>query len=712
MEDEEDDLETELAKEEEDIQNDPVRRQHFNYCENSWLVNSHPEIFLNNDGNQVADLNFAPAEGKVPENFLEQKDWDIRSWPALHPDGKFGRDHPRKVKLSAQKYFQQRILNKDDRFAKTAGYVFAATSHVESDRLRSNANLCGFKGRKNTDKGGEVSYEVKDPFTVFDRIKNTPKYWQKVKFDMIAKLENIGPFHWFFTLSCGDMRWSSNFTTVLEELGCTFEYLVDEEGHEQVSVLKKENGKKIKIPWREYLEKEVDESQHEMIRKNVLLATRNFQHRVEMFKKEIIFGNNNPMKIRHLSYRVEFQGRGAGHIHGVLWVDLKEIKLKGVRSDRNLCEAFQKLRYGQTLDEWETEAIEKFTDMFCTCTLCPAVAGEEAVRIAKKVNEHGHSKSCKKAGPQCRFLFPRFPLGRTTFIDITQEFPDTEQLSEADRVSILKKVTGVLVEEENGKMVVSKKVKDIMSKFNKEGETREEYRNNISIRIRMVLEAAGEEKPIEYKDYVKAVLQQPRKGSTVMLIRDIDEIFINNYNPELIAAWDANLDIQPVFDYYATITYVTDYWSKDSTGLTDVLKTGVKQLSKDDDMKKKCHDLANVFISHRQVGEAEAYYKLFPHMNLIYSSVATVYAPTEAKGERRQFLQKQDPDEGKGFRVKDKNGLYLEKPDLISKYERRKLVGNDEDDDTLEHLCYSQFVKMYESGGWKTSKKSNKEEED
>ena len=75
---------------------------------------------------------------------------------------------------------------------------------------------------------------MKDPFTVFDKIKGTPKYWQKVKFDMIAKLENIGPFQWFFTLSCGDKRWSNNFTPILEKLGCKINYHVDKEGREQV----------------------------------------------------------------------------------------------------------------------------------------------------------------------------------------------------------------------------------------------------------------------------------------------------------------------------------------------------------------------------------------------------------------------------------------------------------------------------------------------
>ena len=63
-----------------------------------------------------------------------------------------------------------------------------------------------------------------------------------------------------------------------------------------------------------------------MIRTNVLTATRNFQHRVDAFRKEVMMGKNNPMKIKHISYRVEFQGRGAAHIHGTLWLDLKEIE--------------------------------------------------------------------------------------------------------------------------------------------------------------------------------------------------------------------------------------------------------------------------------------------------------------------------------------------------------------------------------------------------
>ena len=59
-----------------------------------------------------------------------------------------------------------------------------------------------------------------------------------------------------------------------------------------------------------------------------------------------MYGANNPMIIKHMSYRVEFQGRGAAHIHGVLWLNIKEMenteifKEKGL-SNGNLSGAFK-----------------------------------------------------------------------------------------------------------------------------------------------------------------------------------------------------------------------------------------------------------------------------------------------------------------------------------------------------------------------------------
>ena len=251
------------------------------------------------------------------------------------------------------------------------------------------------------------------------------------------------------------------------------------------------------------------------------------------------------------------QGRGAAHLHGVLWVDLKEIKFPGVSEcDRatwndRLCNAFLLLRLRQPLDQFEVEALELFTDMFVTCSLDPEVAGEEAVKIAKEVNWHGHSKSCRKKTIEgkCRFNYPRFPLATTTFIDINRKLELEEKVGEKRKVEILQKVAKALVDEENGKEVVSMAVKKIM-----EEKTKHE---TMAQRIQKLLDlAAGDGERIHYDEYRRAVQQMKFKGSTILLRRDLDEIFMNNYNTEMIEAWDANLDIQPVFDYYAVSLFV------------------------------------------------------------------------------------------------------------------------------------------------------------
>merc|ERR1711978_853376 len=125
-------------------------------------------------------------------------------------------------------------------------------------------------------------------------------------------------------------------------------------------------------------------------------------------------------------------------------------------------------------------------------------------------------------------------------------------------------------------------------------ESPEEYDVNIKARIEEVLKIASAGGDlITYEQYERAVCQQPRKGSTTLLRRDIDECFVNNYNPEWIEAWDANLDLSPVNDFFGAITYITDYWAKDSTGLTNVLKTAMKELKNQEDMRQKCYELAD-----------------------------------------------------------------------------------------------------------------------
>ena len=45
-------------------------------------------------------------------------------------------------------------------------------------------------------------------------------------------------------------------------------------------------------------------------------------------------------------------------------------------------------------------------------------------------------------------------------------------------------------------------------------------------------------------------------GNVMVLKREPGECFSNNYNPSVMLAWQANMDIQFVLDAYACIMYV------------------------------------------------------------------------------------------------------------------------------------------------------------
>ena len=128
-------------------------------------------------------------------------------------------------------------------------------------------------------------------------------------------------------------------------------------------------------------------------------------------------------------------------------------------------------------------------------------------------------------------------------------------------------------------------------------------------------------------------------------------------------------DIQPTLDFFAVITYVTDYWAKPDEGITQLLKEAAALLKSEPNQQKRCQQMANTFLTHRQMGEVEAYYKIFPHLTLKYSSVDTIFIPTDKKELRSKFLRKLNEDViyfEKGTEVAGgRTGRFLEKPDII-----------------------------------------------
>ena len=112
-------IEHDSSDDEEDIEyrtNDAIRKHQFDYDMTTCMIPKYPEA---NPEHGNKEMKFAPGEGKIPTNILKEDDWDIKSFPNLHPTGNNGLHQKREIKgLTYQQYFEQRLKNKDTRFEK------------------------------------------------------------------------------------------------------------------------------------------------------------------------------------------------------------------------------------------------------------------------------------------------------------------------------------------------------------------------------------------------------------------------------------------------------------------------------------------------------------------------------------------------------------------------------------------------------------------
>ena len=158
------------------------------------------------ENDNFADV--APGQGQIPTSVLKEPEWDIKTYPHLYPDGKNGMNTKgRQSNLSKQQYIVQRLKNVDKRYANDPAYLFSAISYIESLQLERNISMSYSHGSKKAGVDNTKAFQVNDPFYVFTKIKNTPQYWKQRKIELLAKLDNKGPFQFFFTLSCADSRW-------------------------------------------------------------------------------------------------------------------------------------------------------------------------------------------------------------------------------------------------------------------------------------------------------------------------------------------------------------------------------------------------------------------------------------------------------------------------------------------------------------------------
>ena len=380
-----DDVQEEENEEENYNKNDAVKKFQTDVSSSSFLMPENIPSKINakkksKEGKETEKFVFAPGEGMVPINILREKHPFVQQFPSLFPTGKGGlHDEDREEKITPQQFAMQRILNIDPTFAECKAFIFNLVYYIEKYQLESKMNISYMKGKFTNDSEGKKFLSSDDAYAAFEGIRGSVKYWQKLKYDMIAKLEQLGPFTYFYTLSLADKRWDEMFATivskkcpdlivmhVIEEDGVKANILDNEDydcpSDEEIGL--DEDEKEYVDPEEEIevldnIEEDTDNCQYyvhkkvpsstankrkhckihlypdgfvcertnlnnyfekkqktELLAASVLDITRMFDDRLKSFRKNILRAPQCAMCIQYFQDKTEFQNRGFCHIHG------------------------------------------------------------------------------------------------------------------------------------------------------------------------------------------------------------------------------------------------------------------------------------------------------------------------------------------------------------------------------------------------------------
>ena len=115
-------------------------------------------------------------------------------------------------------------------------------------------------------------------------------------------MEQLGPFHFFFTLSAAEKKWPEVSTSILHSHG-KIDKIIYQKGweyDENLILVVTKDKQEWKLP--DYLKNSPEmRDKHKLYKDEFLLITRIFDNRVKAFISQILMANKD---VEHYSYRI------------------------------------------------------------------------------------------------------------------------------------------------------------------------------------------------------------------------------------------------------------------------------------------------------------------------------------------------------------------------------------------------------------------------
>ena len=323
-------------------------------------------------------------------------------------------------------------------------------------------------------------------------------------------------------------------------------------------------------------------------------------------------------------YRVEFQQRANPHIHCLLWIkDSPKI-------------------------EDDAQDVIEFIDKYISCSKPTAEYNEEmSALVANQMHRHSHT--CRKGRKfQCRFGFPKPPMANTVILEPLPADMD-----------------------ENKKAAHRKVYRVIHEELKTMGTGEAIDFSEFLARLKLTCD-----------EYILAI-RSSLKSVTIFLKRTPSEIRVNAYNPCLIKAWRANMDIQFVTNVFACAMYIASYVTKSQRGMSELLRKAADEAKLNDgsNIRQQLRATGNKFLNAVEISAQEACYILL-QLCMRKSSREVIFVNTNLPEDRVFLLKPQSVIENM-----DDDDENVESRGLITRYEERP--------ESLENVCLADFACWY-----------------
>ncbi|XP_055056177.2 uncharacterized protein [Misgurnus anguillicaudatus] len=575
-------------------------------------------------------FSIAPAQGKKPVGFFKIPKLEAMAFPVQFPTGHNTIDEAREKALSPSMYFNARLFSVDTRFARDQSYLFFAQFATETHLARNSMTVQLRKGKPITRDGRRISNRLLQDNHEVERLvhnKDATRFMQPLR---------GSPSYWEKTLR--------DLQAMIRQLGtptffCTFS-AAEMRWPEVITAIKAQQGEDVVFSELDWMTK------CEILRSNPVTVMRMFEKRVDALMTHLLLSPAQPIgKVEDYFYRVEFQARGSPHIHLLAWVkDAPEFESD---SDEVVC---------------------GFIDRYITCRLPDSTTDPELHQIVTEVQLHSrkHSKSCKKGNVLCRFGFPKLPMSDTTITRPRPQRPEeeeTEEDSHQDRRSSRSDAVRKAMSDARTKL---KPLWDLLNDPQATFENLPELLSKCNLSM---------------EDYMKYT-RELSTSSVILLKRDPKEVWVNGYNPDLLRAWNANMDIQYILDPYSCIMYMLSYISKPEHEMNEMLKNVIKavretDVNEEDEMKH----IMQAYSKHRQVSSQESVARTCS-LPMKKCSRSVVFIPTDDDALKMSLplsvLLHKNP---------DSEDVWMS--GIIDKYRARPQTPE------FEKICLADFVSNY-----------------